>query len=95
MLESERKLYDTEKIRECSEKACFDVYRLSLKEYGMRWPMGNKVQVFLDLYNWQGFFKEEYIDFQEDKNYKDVVDELVTKHGNHGRIWVVLQEIAL
>ena len=77
------------------KKACFDVYRLSLKEYGMRWPMGNKVQVFLDLYNWQGFFKEEYIDFLEDKNYKDVVDELVTKHGNHGRIWVVLQEIAL
>ena len=38
---------------------------------------------------------EEYIDFLEDKDYKDVVDELVTKHGNHGRIWVVLQEIAL
>ena len=66
MLESERKLHDTEKSRECSEKACFDVYKLSLKEYGNRWSMGNKVQVFLDLYNWQGFFKEEYIDFLEE-----------------------------
>ena len=94
MLESERRLYNTEKSRECSEKVCFDVYRLSLKEYGMRWPMGNKVQVFLDLYNWQGFFKEEYLDFIEDRDYRKVVDEMVTRHGNNGRVWVVLQEIA-
>jgi len=95
MTREQLRMFDIEQRREYTQHASFNVYSLHLKEYGQNKPLGYKVVVIFDKYNFGGHYREEWLDFIEEREYRNVVDEMCEKHGTNARIWVVLTEIAV